>query len=100
MASDSFPPANLKEIANEVAALLKERKETVAVAETVCLLRSRRYHHDRSINELGSDIWLRQLAVSSRLRFSQLPVHHHSTRAVLPYTHSNLVSPLLAGLKP
>lgn len=36
--SDSFPPANLKEIANEVATLLKEKKETIAVAETVGLL--------------------------------------------------------------
>jgi len=35
MASDSFPPAPLKEIAIEVAALLKEKRETVAVAETV-----------------------------------------------------------------
>ena len=35
MASDSFPPAELKEIVNEVATLLKEKKETVAVAETV-----------------------------------------------------------------
>ena len=35
MASDSFPPAQLKEIVNEVATLLKEKKETVAVAETV-----------------------------------------------------------------
>jgi hypothetical protein len=33
--SDSFPPAALKDVANEVAALLKERKETAAVAETV-----------------------------------------------------------------
>jgi len=35
MTSDSFPPAPLKEIVNEVATLLKEKKETVAVAETV-----------------------------------------------------------------
>ncbi len=35
MTSDSFPPAPLKEIVNEVAILLKEKKETVAVAETV-----------------------------------------------------------------
>ena len=35
MASDSFPPAQLKGIVNEVATLLKEKKETVAVAETV-----------------------------------------------------------------
>ena len=38
MASDAFPPAPLKAIANEVAVLLKEGKETVAVAETVSSL--------------------------------------------------------------
>ena len=38
MASDAFPPAPLKAIANEVAVLLKEGKETVAVAETVSFL--------------------------------------------------------------
>lgn len=32
----SFPPPALREIANEVAALLRERKESVSVAETVC----------------------------------------------------------------
>jgi nicotinamide mononucleotide (NMN) deamidase PncC len=32
----SFPPEKLKAISEEVAALLKEKKETVAVAETVC----------------------------------------------------------------
>lgn len=46
MASDSFPPENLKEIANEVAALLKERKETIAVAETVRLLSFPFFDHD------------------------------------------------------
>jgi len=35
MASESFPPPALKAVANEVALLLKEAKETVAVAETV-----------------------------------------------------------------
>ena len=34
MASD-FPPAAVKPLAEEVAALLKERKETVTIAETV-----------------------------------------------------------------
>ena len=33
--SAQFPPAPLKEIATEVAGLLKERKETISVAETV-----------------------------------------------------------------
>ena len=35
MSSESFPPASLKAIAGEVATLLKEKNETVAVAETV-----------------------------------------------------------------
>jgi hypothetical protein len=30
-----FPPLQVRAIVNEVAALLKERKETVSVAETV-----------------------------------------------------------------
>lgn len=30
-----FPPLKVRTIVNEVAALLKERKETVSVAETV-----------------------------------------------------------------
>lgn len=33
--SDSFPPEQLRTIAQEVSTLLKEKKETVAVAETV-----------------------------------------------------------------
>jgi len=33
--SAEFPPASVKAIVSEVAALLKERKETVSVAETV-----------------------------------------------------------------
>jgi hypothetical protein len=31
-----FPPEKVRAIVSEVAALLKERKETVSVAETVC----------------------------------------------------------------
>ncbi|KAF1361819.1 hypothetical protein EJ07DRAFT_154024 [Lizonia empirigonia] len=34
MSSSSFPPSELREIATEVASLLKERKETISVAET------------------------------------------------------------------
>jgi len=34
MASE-FPPSSLKKIVAEVASLLKERKETVSIAETV-----------------------------------------------------------------
>lgn len=33
-----FPPEKVRAIVQEVAALLKERKESVSVAETVCLL--------------------------------------------------------------
>jgi hypothetical protein len=33
--SSSFPPEELREIVKEVASLLKERKETISVAETV-----------------------------------------------------------------
>jgi nicotinamide mononucleotide (NMN) deamidase PncC len=36
MAPPSFPPDDLRQIVQEVATLLKERKETVSVAETVC----------------------------------------------------------------
>jgi len=32
-----FPPEKVRAIVQEVAALLKERKESVSVAETVCL---------------------------------------------------------------
>jgi hypothetical protein len=32
-----FPPQKIRAIVGEVAALLKERKETVSIAETVCL---------------------------------------------------------------
>lgn len=35
MASPDFPPTELREIVNEVASLLKDRKETLSVAETV-----------------------------------------------------------------
>lgn len=35
MSTSSFPPGELKEIVKEVATLLKERKETISVAETV-----------------------------------------------------------------
>ncbi|KAJ4984679.1 hypothetical protein SVAN01_09793 [Stagonosporopsis vannaccii] len=34
MSTSSFPPAELREIVKEVATLLKERKETICVAET------------------------------------------------------------------
>jgi hypothetical protein len=33
-----FPPLSVRAIVQEVGALLKERKETVSVAETVCFL--------------------------------------------------------------
>ena len=33
--SSPFPPPELREIVQEVATLLKERKETISVAETV-----------------------------------------------------------------
>lgn len=36
MATNTFPPAELKSRAQEVAALLKEKGESVSVAETVC----------------------------------------------------------------
>jgi hypothetical protein len=35
MSSSSFPPEELKAIVQEVATLLKERNETISVAETV-----------------------------------------------------------------
>jgi PncC family amidohydrolase len=34
MSSSAFPPDSLREIVQEVASLLKERKETISVAET------------------------------------------------------------------
>ncbi|KAF2711575.1 putative competence/damage-inducible protein CinA [Pleomassaria siparia CBS 279.74] len=34
MSSSSFPPSELREVVKEVATLLKERKETISVAET------------------------------------------------------------------
>lgn len=65
MSSVDFPPSAVKEVVQEVAALLKERKETISVAETVCVLESAnwvyilqistgcRWHHLR-IAALGS----------------------------------------------
>jgi hypothetical protein len=35
-AAKEFPPEKVRAVVNEVAGLLKERKETVSVAETVC----------------------------------------------------------------
>lgn len=35
MSTSSFPPQELREIVKEVATLLKDRKETISVAETV-----------------------------------------------------------------
>lgn len=37
MSQSDFPPKEVREIVNEVAALLKDRKETVSVAETASL---------------------------------------------------------------
>lgn len=34
MMAESFPPPSLKAVAGEIVALLKERKETISVAET------------------------------------------------------------------
>jgi hypothetical protein len=36
MAASEFPPKAVRAIVHDVAFLLKERKETVSVAETVC----------------------------------------------------------------
>jgi hypothetical protein len=38
MASSEFPPESIRAIVTEVANLLKERKETITVAETVRLV--------------------------------------------------------------
>jgi hypothetical protein len=35
MSTSEFPPASIRPLVEEVAALLKERKETISVAETV-----------------------------------------------------------------
>jgi hypothetical protein len=35
-AANEFPPEKVRAVVGEVASLLKERKETVSVAETVC----------------------------------------------------------------
>jgi hypothetical protein len=35
-AANEFPPEKVRAVVSEVASLLKERKETVSVAETVC----------------------------------------------------------------
>jgi hypothetical protein len=35
-AASEFPPEKVRAVVSEVASLLKERKETVSVAETVC----------------------------------------------------------------
>lgn len=51
-----FPPLQVRAIVNEVAALLKERKETVSVAETVrldCLLLSPHYVLEEALLSLA-----------------------------------------------
>ena len=35
MMASSFPPSSVQEVVSEVASLLKQRKETVSIAETV-----------------------------------------------------------------
>jgi hypothetical protein len=45
MSPPIFPPEELRQIVQEVATLLKERKETVSVAETVKSLHSSRAKH-------------------------------------------------------
>lgn len=52
MSTNNFPPDQVKGIVNEVAKLLKERKESVSVAETVCCLFSFYLQNRRSF------IWL------------------------------------------
>lgn len=37
VAASEFPPKAIRAIVHDVALLLKERKETVSVAETVCI---------------------------------------------------------------
>jgi hypothetical protein len=37
MAASDFPPKAVRAIVQDVASLLKERNETVSVAETVCI---------------------------------------------------------------
>jgi len=41
----SFPPPAVRELATEVSTLLKDRSETVCVAETVCIT----YTSDRDV---------------------------------------------------
>jgi nicotinamide mononucleotide (NMN) deamidase PncC len=51
--SSSFPPEELREIVKEVASLLKERKETISVAETVRCLASTCHCTDRPTQAAG-----------------------------------------------
>jgi hypothetical protein len=72
MAPPSFPPEDLRQIVQEVATLLKERKETISVAETV----SPYPHPQYPILTL-----LRQQAVSSPQPSSPSPAPQPTTKA-------------------
>ena len=73
---DSFPPASIKALVEEVAQLLHEREETVSVAETVRLC------DDSSSSGCNADIKMRQLEVSSQPRFYQPQGRRRYTKGV------------------
>jgi nicotinamide mononucleotide (NMN) deamidase PncC len=52
MSSSSFPPDELKQIVQEVATLLKERKETISVAETVGSYQLQAQSHTNTLKRL------------------------------------------------
>lgn len=89
MSPPIFPPEELQQIVQEVATLLKERKETISVAETV-----------RPPSPTQSHLLTtptRQQAVSSLQHSSPSPAHRPTIAAVLPCTHSSHESHTAAG---
>lgn len=90
MPSSTFPPEELKTIVQEVATLLRERSETISVAETVtctplpscCTITNATY---------------RQLAASSQLPSCPSPVPRSTTRVASHSIRWSLALPLLGG---
>ena len=76
MSTSSFPPHELRSIVKEVATLLKDRKETISVAETVTL-NPHTTHPVQPTNPLSP----RQPAASSPPRSSPSPAPAPSTKA-------------------
>lgn len=100
--SSSFPPPELREIILELAPLLKERKETISVAETV--RSSYALSHSNPPPPLSFQVNVindvkRQQAASSPPRYSPSPAPQRTTAAALRCTRLNRALRLGGGRK-